>query len=59
MDQANENQDRPCCLALDAFLRQDAVEMERIKLEFPQAAANYIVLPPAHAVGRAPTPMRA
>jgi ankyrin repeat protein len=59
MDQANENQDRDCCLALDAFLRQDPIEMERIKLEFPQAAANYIMLPPAHAVGRSTSPTRA
>lgn len=58
LDQAHENQDADCCFVLDAFLRQDPVEMERVKLQFPQAAANYIVLPPAHAVGRSPSPMR-
>ena len=59
MDQAHENQDTSSLFPLDAFLRQDPVEMERVKLEFPQAAANYIVLPPAHALGRSASPTRA
>lgn len=58
LDQARENQDRDVCFALEVFERQDQVEMERIKLMFPQAAANYISLPPAHEVGKSPTAMR-
>ena len=58
LDQARENQDAECGRPLEYFFNQDPIEMERVKLMFPQAAANYIVLPPANEVGKSASPVR-
>ena len=50
LDQALENRNEYTAKALRAYVYQDPVEMERVRLMFPQAAANYITLPSAQSI---------
>jgi ankyrin repeat protein len=49
---ARENGHTECARWLQAFVNEDLVEMERVKMEFPAAAANYITLPSPEVVGK-------
>ena len=59
LDVAREYGFTECARWLDGFMREDLVEIERVKLEFPKAAANFIRLPSEQAMqGRSPSPVR-
>ena len=64
LDAARECGYTECARWLDGFSKQDAVEIERVRLEWPHAAANFITLPNADVIrarstrSRSPSPVR-
>ena len=56
LDCARENRHDECAYWLAAFAREDLVEMEKVKIMWPEASSNYIKLPSAELVGRSPSP---
>lgn len=56
LDCARENRHEECAYWLSAFAREDLVEMEKVKIMWPEAASNYIRLPSPDLVGRSPSP---
>ena len=59
LDCARENRHDECAYWIAAFMREDLVEMEKVKIMWPEASSNYIQLPSPELIGgRAPSPQK-